>query len=102
MQLMPKGAQQFGAFGICYRVTRELPDIEVERDQVADFVDPAGGQLCPNLKASLAPGDVLAPCLGRQSEGSGGRSVPLAALRRIAHPSHDLRRRSEERRVGKE
>src|SRR5437867_3852082 len=76
---MPERPEKVGSFRSFDDVLRKLTYIEVEADEVVDILDFAGSELGLDLPVTLAPGDHLAPDLGRQGILSGRRLVPPPA-----------------------
>ena len=86
-RLMPERPKQLRPLGVCYRVTSELPDIEVERDQVADFVNLAGGKLRANFQGT-AHGEATCSrhvSVGKREWGIRGESIPAAPFRDLVN-----------------
>ena len=87
---MPEGAQQVRAFAALDRVLRELADVQVEGDEVADVAHLAGCELALDFLVAFAPGDDLSPGFGGQGAGSRRRFVPaLAQFQRLQRPFPD-------------
>ena len=95
---VPEGAQQVRPFAVLDHVLRELADVEIERDQVVDVADLAGGELRLGLPRSAAGGRRLRARFrwaGRYSAGA-GLFQPLRAQveQAVALGGVDARRRS--------
>jgi hypothetical protein len=60
---VPHGAKKLRTFTELDNVLRELPDIQVQRNQVVDFVDFAGGQLFLDAAIPLVTVNGLTPNL---------------------------------------
>ena len=88
----PKGAHQFGPIAIGDYVLGELLDVEVVGDEVVDRRDFTGLQFGVDLFVTAAAGDMLAPCLGRESVCVRGGFVPAAALGDVVEAGGDVER----------
>ena len=64
---MPEGAQQLRPFGIEDSVAGELPDVQVQRDQVVDLVDFALSEPFADFQTAGSAIDVFAPGFGDQA-----------------------------------
>ena len=63
---VPEGPEQFRAFTVLDRVLGELPDIEIQSDEIVDVACLASGELGAYLFIAVAPGNDIASRLGGQ------------------------------------
>src|SRR3954447_11678927 len=65
LDCVPECAQQLRPLGLFDDILRELPDIEVQSDQIVDIADFSGDELLPKLFTTLPACYDLAPDFGR-------------------------------------
>ena len=87
---MIKRAQQFRPITGRDGVGGELPDVEVEGDEVIDLMHLARREFLSQFQTTLPPRDVFAPRLGRQGKRRGGGLVPASALTDVVNASRDV------------